>query len=130
MYTNTDITLYHGDPNTGFTRYPITGITSDKGAFWDDVKQSNIIKTGMSTVDSVAVFIPIGNMPAEVTGFNTGKDLIAKGNIDFQFDNTSLKTISESLTALKANNRVVTVSVADDKTYGSPDMRHWELSCK
>lgn len=130
MFTNSDITLYKIDTTGHFTRHPITGKTSVKGAFWDDVKQSNIIKTGMSTVDSVTVFIPVGNMPAEVSDFTTGKDLIAKGVIYFEIDNTSQQTVAVSLKALQANNRVVTVSVADDKNYGSPDMQHWELSCK
>ncbi len=130
MYTNTDVTLYHGDSSTGYARHPITGVSSVYGAFWDDVKQSNIIKSGMSTVDSVAVFIPIGNMPAGVTEFNTGKDLLVRSIIEFAFDNTSQATISASMKTLQASNRVVTVSVVDDKRFGSPDMQHWELSCK
>ncbi|BCK01602.1 DUF6751 family protein [Anaerocolumna chitinilytica] len=130
MFTNTDITLYKIDSQGHYTRKPIIGITSAYGSFWDDVKQSNVLKTGMLTVDSVSIFIPIGNIPAGVNDFTTGKDLIAKGAINFEVDNTSQSTISSSLKTLQLTNRVVTVSVADDKRYGSPDMQHWELSCK
>lgn len=130
MFTNTDITLYKMDTSSHYTRYPITGKTSLNGAFWDDVKQSNIIKTGILTIDSVTVFIPVGNMPEGINDFTTGKDLIVKGIVDFEFDNTSQATVSNSMKTLQANNRVVTISVADDKRYGSTDMQHWELSCK
>lgn len=130
MFTNTDVTLYKVDSLGHYTRSSITGKNSIYGAFWDNVKQSNIIKSGMLTVDSVTMFIPIDNMPAGVSDFTTGKDLIVKGVIDFEFDNTSQATISNSMKTLQANNRVVTISVADDKRYGSLDMQHWELSCK
>lgn len=123
MYTNADITLY-ACPDGKYTRYEIEGV------FWEDVKQSNIIKSGMSTADSVKVFIPANNLPGGVK-FTTGKDLIVKGIVDFEVDNTSQQTISTSLKTMKeAYDRVVTVSVVDDKLYGSPMMQHIQLSCK
>lgn len=124
MYTNTDITYYACDEDGKYTRHEI------KGVFWDDVKQSNIIKSGLSTVDSVKIFIPAENLPAGIK-FTTGKDLIVKGITNFEIDNTSQATISASLKSLKETyDRVVTVSTVDDKLYGSPRMQHIQLSCK
>jgi hypothetical protein len=123
MFTNADVTLYSCAKDGKFTRSVI------KKVFWDEVKQSNIIKSGLTTADSVKIFIPSSSVP---DGLNlaAGKDLMVKGIIDFIFNNTSPQTISESLTTLKVINKVVTVSVVDDKTYGSPSMQHYEISCK
>lgn len=121
--TNADMTLY-ACPDGKYTRYEI------KGVFWEDVKQSNIIKSGLTNVDSVRIFIPAGNLPDGIK-FTTGKDLIVKGIVDYEVDNTSQQTISTSLKAMReAHDRVVTVSIVDDKLYGSPNMQHIQLSCR
>lgn len=123
MYTNADITLYTSS-NGKYTRQEI------KGVFWEDVKQSNVLKSGLTTADSVKMFIPGVNLPDGIK-FTTGKDLIVKGLVDFEVDNTSPQTISASLKIMKDTyDRVVTVSVVDDKLYGSPSMQHVQISCK
>lgn len=123
MYANADLTLY-ACPGGKYTRHEI------KGVFWEDVKQSNVLKSGMATADAVRIFIPSNNLPGGIK-FTTGKDLIVKGIVDFEVDNTSQQTISASLTTMKKTyDRVVTVSVVDDKLYGSPRMQHVQLSCK
>ncbi len=122
MYTNANMTLYSGNSKTGYTRKVI------KGVFWEEVKQSLIEKTGLTSSDSVKVFIPIAN--AEGLKFNTSNDLVIKGEVLTNFDNTSQQTIAASLTALKASHDVYTVTVADEKLYGSPNMQHYQLSCK
>ena len=93
MYTNADITLY-ACPDGKYTSYEI------KGVFWEDVKQSNIIKSGMTTADSVKVFIPASNLPGGIK-FTTGKDWIVKGIVEFEVDNTSQQTISAILKTMK-----------------------------
>jgi hypothetical protein len=124
MLANTDITLYSCSKDGKYTRSVIHKV------FWDDVKQSNIIRSGLTTADSVKIFIPVKNMPFRVK-FTTGKDLVIKGITEFEFDNTSQQTISASLATLKASyDRVVTISVVDNKTYGSPSMQHYKISCK
>lgn len=124
MYTNTDITLYSCSKDGKYTRSVIRKV------FWDDVKQSNVIKSGITTADSVKIFIPINSMPNGLK-FTTGKDLIVKGIIEFEFDNTSSQTISISNTTLRnSHDKVVTVSVVDDKTYGSKAVQHYQISCK
>jgi len=123
MYKNADITLYAYYEGK-YTRHPIENV------FWDEVKQSNIIKSGLTTADSVKIFIPAENLPEGIK-FTTGKDLIVKGIVDFEIDNTSQQTISASLKTLKENfDTVVTVMVVDKKLYGSPRMQHIQLSCK
>lgn len=123
MYTNADITLY-ACPDGKYTRHEIEGV------FWEDVKQSNVLKSGLSTADAVRVFIPAKNLPGGVK-FTTGKDLIVKDIVEFEVDNTSQQTISASLKTMKETyDRVVTVSVVDDKLYGSPRMQHVQLGCK
>lgn len=124
IYTNTDITLYSYDKDGKFTRCEL------KGVFWEDVKQSNVLKSGLSTADSVRIFIPAGNLPGGIK-FTQGKDLVVKGIVDLEIDNTSQQTISASLKTMRETyDRVVTVSVVDDKLYGSPRMQHIQLSCK
>lgn len=123
MYTNADITLYTSS-NGKYTRQEI------KGVFWEDVKQSNVLKSGLTTADSVKIFIPGVNLPDGIK-FTTGKDLIVKGLVDFEVDNTSPQTISASLKIMKDTyDRVVTVSIVDDKLYGNPSMQHVQISCK
>lgn len=123
MYTNADMTLYLCGKDGKYTRKAISGV------FWEEVKQSLIEKTGMTASDSVKVFIPSASAPDGIN-FTTGKDLAVKGIIATEFDNTSSATISASLTALKAANKVYTVTVADGKLYGSSRMQHYQISCK
>jgi hypothetical protein len=97
--------------------------------FWDDVKQSNVLKTGQRDSDSVLLVIPLESLfePIQFTG---GKDLIVKGQCNHVIDCTNQKTMSESLQELKRRHDCVTVMTVDDKLYGSESMQHYELSCK
>ena len=123
MYTNADMTLYCGDPKTGYTRKVI------KGVFWQEVKQSNIEKTGLTSADSIKVFIPASSAPDGLK-LTTSKYMVIKGVVETEIDNTSAQTISASVTALKAEHDVYTVSVADGKLYGSPMMQHYQIMGK
>ena len=124
MITNADITYYSCDKNGKFTRYEIHGV------HWEETKQANVLKSGMTTIEGVKVFIPAEHLPDGLK-FNAGKDIVVKGITDFEFDNTSQQTISASLKTLKEqNDKVLTVSIVDEKMYGSPWMRHVQLGCK
>lgn len=121
MYTNADITVYtHAD---GYKRHEIEGV------FWDESKQSNMIKSGLSTIDAITIYIPFESIPFGVN-FTTAKDHIIKGIVNDEIDNTSQQTYSASLNALKAKYDVFTLSTRDKKDFGSEDMRHYELGCK
>lgn len=150
MYTNTDATLfnYFKDKETGKVTYRKTYL---RGVFWDDVKQSNVIKSGLATVESVLICIPFSvnadnkqyKSPKEYqkltdeekdnafTFIANSQDMIVKGIVDYEIDNTSSKTISEGLMYLRNNyDNVMTISVVDEKDFGSEAMRHWELGGK
>lgn len=121
MYTNADCTVYFNQ-NGQYIRRTILNV------FWSDSKQANVLKTGMTGADSVKVMIPISS--ADNLAFTAGKDLIMKGIIELEFDNTSSKTISDSRKALELLGIVYTINMVDDKRYGSYNMHHWDLSCR
>jgi hypothetical protein len=127
MLTNSDITIYKKGA-IGYDRYLITGKDNKKGAFWDESAQSNMIKSGLSTIGTVNIMIPLLNMP-DIT-LKTGVDIAVKGNISFTFDNTSLQSVASSMTQLKQIIPVFTIVTADKKDFGSPSMQHYQLSCK
>lgn len=119
MYTNTSITLYLYS-NGEYIRKNITK------AFWDERKASNVLKSGITNADSLKVFIPYtGDI-----NFSTSKDLILKGEVNYQIDTTTEKTIAESKQYLIQNYETYTITSCDKKLYGSPNMQHYELSCK
>ena len=129
MYTNTDITIYSVGGNGSITRHTITGKNGKKAALWDEVKQSNILKSGLASADTIKIMIPAVNIPEGMT-FSLAKDMVVKGVIDFEFDNTSDATRAASLKSLKASHAVYGINAADAKLYGSPGMQHYQISGK
>jgi hypothetical protein len=121
LYTNADITLYLFKDNK-YTRKEVEGV------FWDESKASNVIKSGLTTADSVKIFIPLANIGE--LNITTGKDIVVYGIVVDEIDNTSQSTQSVSLKALKDKYNFVTASSFDKKLYGSPKMQHYALSCK
>ncbi len=122
MFTNADITLY-SYVNGGYTRSVIHEV------FWQEVKQSNVLKSGLTSADSVKIFIPLESILGGLS-LTTSKDLVIEGIVTTEIDNTTQQSISASLTALKATHSMYTVSVADNKLYGSLNMQHYQISCK
>ena len=89
---------------------------------------SQCLKSGMTTVESVKVFIPAEHLPDDLK-FNAGKDIVVKGITDFEFDNTSQQTISASLKTLKEqNDKVPTVSIVDEKCTAAPGCGMYSLA--
>jgi hypothetical protein len=121
LYTNADITLYSYQDGA-YTRALINNV------FWDEVKQSNLIKSGLTIADTVKIFIPVSSICN--LNITTGKDIIVKGIATVDIDNTSQATQSMSLKTLKETYGFITVSSCDKKLYGSKAMQHYELSCK
>ncbi len=119
MYTNTSITLYLYS-NGAYIRKNIDKV------FWDERKASNVIKSGMSNVDSVKIFIPY----MEDLEFTPARDVIVKGHVEYDIDVSSEKNVAESKKYLQDTYGFVTVSSCDKKLYGSKQMQHYELSCK
>lgn len=126
MYTNADATLYlysKEGRDVHYTRVPI------KAVYWEDVQQSTFLKTGQKDAASVLLVIPYEslNIPLHIT---RGKDLVVKGIITDEIDSSTQETLSKSLTALKAAHDYVTVTMVDERLYGSEAVWHYELSCK
>lgn len=121
MYTNADITLYSFQDG----KYLRTVINN---VFWNEVKESNTLKSGLNTADSVKIFVPLSSKNRlEVA---TGKDIVVKGKIDYEIDNTSQATQSSSLKYLKETHNFVTINMFDKKLFGSKKMQHYVLSCR
>ncbi len=122
MITNADMTLYSWTAS-GYIRVPIERV------MWQESKQSSIEKTGLKDADAIKIFIPEASAPKGLA-FALTKDIVVKGIIAFEFDNTTEVTRSASLKALHAAYDTHGVTVADGKLYGSPRMRHYQISCK
>lgn len=121
MYTNADMTLYHWN-GTEYERREIRNV------YWSHSRISNVNKTGRTDTDTVSIFVPEASAPLlEVAA---GKDFVVKGICPMEFDNTDMKSQSESLKGLKKENEVFTVNAFDPKLAGSKHIRHYELSCK
>lgn len=139
MITNSDITLYNYR-NGSYIRTVINDV------FWTDSKQSNIVKSGGVLTDAVSILIPLSSAAGyvapkeyasltDITGRFTlqanTKDLVVKGAITYDIDNTSQQTQSSSLTHLKATyDNVVTVNMVAVNLYGSKPLQHFSVSCK
>lgn len=108
------MTLYKKEYNTTtkkekWVRHEIRNV------FWDSSQGANIIKSGMSTADSVTVFVPLANISIEP---KTG-DYIVKGIIQEEF------TKITDLTKNYADAHQLTS--VDKKDFGSKHMQHYEL---
>ena len=126
MYTNADVTLYlysKCGKQDSYRRIFVEDV------FWDNVKQSNVLKTGQRDSDSVLLAIPLESL-FEPIRFTAGKDLAVKGQCNHMIDCSSQKSMSESLQELKQCHGCVTVMTVDEKLYGSESAQHYELSCK
>lgn len=126
MYTNADVTFYLYEKSGKKESYRRLFV---ENVFWDDVKQSNVLKTGLRDTDSVLLVVPLESL-FEPIRFTSGKDLAVKGQCNMIIDCTDQKTLSESLQKLKQCHGCVTVMTVDEKLYGSESMQHYELSCK
>lgn len=126
MYTNSDVTLYlySKDGSTvKYTRKPIEGV------YWEDVRQSTFLRTGQRDACSVLLVIPLESLDGPIK-FEQGRDLAVKGIVADEIDSSSQEALSKSLVALKATHGYVTITMVDDRLYGSETMQHYELSCK
>ena len=126
MYTNADVTLYlysKCGKQDSYRRIFVEDV------FWDNVKQSNVLKTGQRDSDSVLLVIPLESL-FEPIRFTARKDLAVKGQCNHMIDCSSQKSMSESLQELKQCHGCVTVMTVDEKLYGSESAQHYELSCK
>lgn len=115
MIYNESITVYRIQDGGGFERVfiPECFATESRGA--------SVSQTGFADASGFVAYIPAKY--AELAPKTAAKDIIVKGSCAFTFDNTSPKTVSESLKALRASADIFTVRSIDDKRYGF-SLRH------
>ena len=106
MRYNGECTVWH-KTNNGY-------ITYHYPCWWQDTEAVNINKTGLTNADTALILLPDGAAAAK-------SDYIAHGNVDYTFENIS--DLLKACSPLK----ITTVS---PKPYGSPAMRHTEVTAK
>ena len=132
MTTNTSMSVFNKytdeEKNVVFKKHLIDNV------FWDDSKGINIDK-GYENADDVNVFIPknqneMGGYvePKNYNGLiNTwtleNGDFIVKGNVE-ENEVLSIKEL------VKKYDNVFTISLVDDKDFGSKNMHHFEIRGK
>lgn len=119
MLKNADCTLYLFYKKTGgFTRHIINGV------YWRENKAGNVLKSGLQTADSTTIYL----YSDEIKPLTVSKDMLVKGFCDFEFDNTSPQTISESMKSFRNTYNFVTVMSIDNYMFGG--LPHIEISAK
>lgn len=132
MTTNTNMSVYNKytdeEKNVIFKKHLIDNV------FWDDSKGINI-NAGYEKADDVNVFIPKNqnNMngyvePKKYKGLNgtwtlENGDFIVKGN-------TSENEVLSLKELVQRYDNVFTISLVDDKDFGSKNMQHFEIRGK
>ena len=122
VYTNAETTLFKLTDGK-YERIFIPRV------FWDETKQANTVKSGMTVTDRVSLVIPY-NSVGELE-LAEGKDFFFKGEIALDVDNSSEKAQAESLKLLRnLYGAPLTVVSFDKKLLGSKELWHYEISLK
>lgn len=82
MLANSDMTVYEKD---SYKRHFI------KSVYWNDSRGQTVTKNGIQVADSVSVYLYSDKYIPKAG------DIIIRGNTDFEFDNSTQKSASESM---------------------------------
>lgn len=139
MFADTMLTLYRFN-GKGFDRYVIPQ------CHWQECKAANVLKSGMQNADGIVIYIPSNALVlapnnflfpsdrlflnADISPLCPSQDIIVKGECNFIFDNSSDRSVSESLKALRDKYEFHTVMSIDRLLYGSADMQHIKVSAR
>lgn len=126
MMTNTKMTIYNKYVDT-FTHKPSYKKHIIENVFWDDSLGINL-NMGYENADKVNIYIPYDKNdlteykePKKYNGdgwtINNG-DFIVKGEVEIN-EISGIKDLS--------NYDAFTISVCDNKDFGSPNMQHFEI---
>lgn len=91
--------------------------------YWCENKSGSIVKSGMQTSDSTRVYFYDDNAPK-----TPAKDMLVRGKCEFEFDNQTPQSISESMKKFRTEYDFVTVMSIDDYMFGG--LPHMEVSVK
>lgn len=122
MITNTNCTLYQFN-GIGYDRIYIPAV------MWQEHRSASVSKQGLQSADGVVIFIPKENAP-KTASYSPTKDIIIKGACSFTFDNSSQKTVSDSLKVLRTQYQHFTVMTIDNKLYGSESLQHIKITAR
>ena len=126
MFTNSNITLYLCTKEGKLEKFTRRVV---KNVYWEDVDNATFLKKGQRGSCTALVILPFSSV-GKAINLTKGKDLIVKGVIDFEFDNTSQATIAEGIAKLKTNYKALTLVSVDERLYGSKSVQHYELTGK
>ena len=132
MTTNTSMSVFNKytdeEKNVRFKKHLIDNV------FWDDSKSVNL-NLGYENADEVNVYIPKSQNdlsgyvePKQYKGGNgtwtlENGDIIVKGNVDEE----EISMIKE---LTKKYDNTFTITLVDDKDFGSSNMQHFEIKGK
>ena len=122
MLSNADCTVYE---NAGKgANVSVTARHFIPNVYWNDCRGKVLKKNGIQIEDSVIVYVFYSSDYVPKPG-----DIIVKGDVDFEFDNTSQETMSASDKQFKQlyPQSVVVKSVSDYKFGGLP---HIEITAR
>ena len=133
MFTDTMLTLYRFN-GKGFDRLIIPY------CHWQECKAANVLKSGMQNADGIAIYIPSNALvlapndflfpSADISPLCPSQDIIVKGECNFIFDNSSDRSVSESLKSLRDKYEIHTVMSIDRLLYGPADLQHIKVSAR
>lgn len=126
MFTNSNITLYLCTKEGKLEKFTRRVV---KNVYWEDVDNATFLKTGQRGSCTALVILPFSSV-GKAINLTKGKDLMIRGVVDFEFDNTSQATIAEGIARLKTNYRALTLVSVDERLYGSKSVQHYELTGK
>ncbi len=132
MTTNTCMSVFNkyvdGEKNIVFKKHEIENV------FWDDSKSVNL-NLGYENADDVNIFIP--KMQNDMSGYIEPKfyiglnDTWTLNNGDFIVKGQTFETQVSNIKELKQQyNDVFTITLVDDKDFGSKNMHHFEIRGK
>ena len=132
MTTNTCMSVFNkytdSEKNVIFKKYEIENV------FWDDSKGVNLNK-GYENADDVNVYIPKDKN--DMSGYTESKFYIGLNNTwtlrngDFIVKGQTFENQVSSIKELKEKyNDVFTITLVDDKDFGSKNMQHFEIRGK
>ena len=132
MTTNTCMSVFNkytdSEKNVIFKKHEIENV------FWDDSKGVNLNK-GYENADDVNIFIPKDKN--DMSGYTEPKFYIGLNNTwtlnngDFIVKGQTFENQVSSIKELKEKyNDVFTITLVDDKDFGSKNMHHFEIRGK
>lgn len=130
MLTNESCTIFIRN-GLGFDRFFVPK------CHWQGSISSAVFKDGFQSKDGITVYIFVKDITEMLrTELNTAlsnrkkaaKDIIVKGECNFEFDGSSQQAASESMKKLNANYDVHTVMSIDRLLYGSENMQHYKIT--